>query len=116
MGSHRYHSVSSGSHRTSLRRTQNLVRRADASWLQWRLSRMIRVKARDVGVVLRRLAPIEHAVIADHADAAKPRTILQCDLIFEGLSRRVVAPGHEQDDVAGRQNGIENIPGDKTCS
>src|SRR5438128_7931406 len=63
-----------------------------------------------IGIILRRLASVEHAVVAHHANAAKPRAILQCDRTLEDFSGGLVTPGHEQDDVAGHQNSVEHVP------
>src|SRR6266699_4189330 len=46
---------------------------------------MDRSRASSVGVVLRCLAPVEHAVVAHDAAAAKPRALWEIDSIFEGL-------------------------------
>ena len=40
-------------------------------------SRTVDVDPLGVGIILRSLAPVEHAVIADHTNAAKSRAILQ---------------------------------------
>ena len=63
-------------------------------------SRMDRRRARGVGIVLRRLAAVEHAVVAHHANAAQPRAVRQCACAPRRLRRRPVAPGQQQDDVA----------------
>jgi hypothetical protein len=42
-----------------------------------RKSRVLRLPALRIGIELRRLAAVEHAVVAHHADAAKPRAVLQ---------------------------------------
>src|SRR5215510_14379752 len=60
-----------------------------------------------VGVILRRLAPVEHAVVAHHTDAAKPRAVLQWDFSFEPISGSLITPGHEQNDIARRQDRVE---------
>src|SRR5258708_1663289 len=73
---------------------------------------MDRSRAFSVGVVLRCLAPVEHAVVAHDADAAKPRAIWDIDGIFEGLCIRRRAPGHEKDEIARRQNRVEDVPAD----
>src|SRR5436305_8786067 len=39
--------------------------------------RVPRLPARRIRIELRRLAAVEHAVVAHHADAAQPRAILQ---------------------------------------
>jgi hypothetical protein len=44
--------------------------------------------ARDLGTVLRRLAPIKHSTVAHDSDAAEPRILRQIDLI---LSASVLA-------------------------
>ena len=75
---------------------------------------MNRLGALGVGIVLRRLTAVGHAVVPHDADAAKPRTVPQGDRAFEGFGGGVVAPGHEQDDVARCQNGIERIPANET--
>src|SRR5262249_536853 len=60
------------------------------------------------------LPSIEHAVVADHADAAQSRATLQSGLTFKGFGRRLVTPGQEQDDFARRKNGGEYIPANET--
>ena len=57
---------------------------------------MDRSRASSVGVILRCLAPVEHAVVAHDADVAKPRALWEIDSIFEGLCICLRAPGHEK--------------------
>src|SRR5207302_6976033 len=63
-------------------------------------------------VVLRCLAPVEHAVVAHDPDATKPRALWEIDSIFEGLCICFCAPRREKDEIARRQNCVEDVPAD----
>src|SRR5215510_936162 len=51
--------------------------------------------SRHGGIVLRRFTPIEHAIVADHADTAPPDTGVQGCRTLEGLRRGLIAPRHQ---------------------
>src|ERR1700677_2953064 len=58
------------------------------------------------GVILWSLAAFEHAVIPHDANSAQSSTFCQFRCGLEGLGGAVIAPGREQDDIAGCQHGI----------
>ena len=63
-----------------------------------------------VWIVLGRFAPIEHSVVPDHADAPVPGFVRNREIALEALCGRRIAPGHQQHEIAGRQDGLENVP------
>src|SRR5207247_2497854 len=58
-------------------------------------------------IVLRRLAPLEHTVIADDADCPMPQRA-RCRRL-PALRCRRIAPGREQDDLAGGVDAGEDL-------
>jgi hypothetical protein len=64
------------------------------------------LSAFDIRIVLRRLAPVEHAVVAHDPHAAKPRAIRQRKLALKRIGRRIITPLRELDDIARRQYGV----------
>lgn len=64
----------------------------------------------DVGVVLGRLAPIEHAIVAHHANAAEPRAILPGDGVPSKDSAATCSRQDASRMIAGCQNGVEDVP------
>src|ERR1700727_1357311 len=69
-----------------------------------------RLSAVNIRIILRGLAAIEHAVVADHAHMPEPPRLGRRKLGFERARGVLVAPRHHQDEVSRRQNGIKDIP------
>src|SRR6201986_5482 len=65
---------------------------------------------RRVRIVLRSLATVVHTVVPDNTNTAQTRAFGDPCGILEVFCHSVISPGHHQDQVAGRQNGVENIP------
>ena len=63
-----------------------------------------------VRVVLRSLAAVEHAVVAHHAHAAQSGAVGHRELVLEAFGGRVVVPRNQQDQIARREHGVEEIP------
>ena len=69
--------------------------------------------SRDLRIVLRRFPPIEHPIVTHDSDAAEPRVLWQIEPVLECFRVSPRLPGREKDEIARRQNRIENIPCDQ---
>jgi hypothetical protein len=65
---------------------------------------------RRVRIVLRSLAAVVHTVIADDTDAPEARAFGKRGRTLVVFRHGVISPGEHQDQVAGRQNSIEDVP------
>lgn len=67
----------------------------------------------DGEMALRRLASVKHAAVAHLADAAQPRVARRLRDLCEGLRVRLGVPRREQDEIAQREDRVEDVPGDQ---
>ncbi len=67
--------------------------------------------ARGVCVVLRRLATVVFPVVAYDPYSPDPCLVIRRGSVLVGLRCSGVLPGYEQNQVAGRKYGIEDVPG-----
>ena len=63
--------------------------------------------------IFRRLAPVEHAVVANDPDPAQARARRQLGCQFEGFGRGSCAPRLKQDQIAGGEDRLEHVPVEK---
>src|SRR6201996_5291775 len=68
-----------------------------------------------VGVVLRVLSPVVHAVVTHYPHLPQPRASSGCPF-SESLGRAAVAPGEHEDNVARAGHGVVNVPADQPGS
>ena len=64
-----------------------------------------------VHVVLRRLATVVFPVVAYDPHSPDPCLVIQRGSVLVGLCCSGVLPGYEQNQVAGRKYGVEDVPG-----
>src|ERR1700760_126997 len=67
--------------------------------------------ARGICVVLRRLATVVFPVVAYDPYSPDPCLVIRRGSVLVGLCCSGVLPGYEQNEVAGRKYGIEDVPG-----
>jgi hypothetical protein len=64
-----------------------------------------------IRIVLRRLAAIEHAIVAHDANPPEPCFGRQLHRVLEGLRILLRPPDHQKDQITRCQNRIEDVPG-----
>ena len=64
-----------------------------------------------VRVVLRRLATVVFPVVAHNPHSPDPRLVIRRGGVLVGLRCGGVLPGYEQNQVAERKYGVEDVPG-----